>query len=336
MNSKISLIAETAWHHEGDFKFFMKLVTELIENSKADIIKYHITIDLEEYLYKKSELYETLKKWMLSREQWVEILNSTIKGNKKLMLLFNDTSAIEFGMKFNPELVEIHSVCLNDIRLLNCLKSSISRNQKVVLGIGGTDLYEIENAINILQHENIILMFGFQNYPTQYNDINLNKMRKIMKMYPNFNYGYADHTAWNNVNNILITLLGAAAGMHYIEKHVTNHYGIKRCDWQAAVTIDMFNEIAEQLSLLKLINGTGAISLNEGERKYSVFGPMKKAALLVRDVKKGEKLSNDLIVFKRTDEITDCSQLDILNFFGNKFTTDLIKDSVIKKKHFLH
>ena len=35
------------------------------------------------------------------------------------MLLFNDKKSIEFGMKFDPEIVEIHSVCLNDIFIEN-------------------------------------------------------------------------------------------------------------------------------------------------------------------------------------------------------------------------
>jgi N,N'-diacetyllegionaminate synthase len=110
----------------------------------------------------------------------------TIKGSKDLMLLFNDKKSIDFGMKFNPKLIEIHSVCLNDIHLLEKLRANISKDQKVVLGIGGTDLYEIENAIETLKHDNIILMFGFQNYPTKYKDINLNKIRKIKQLYPDF------------------------------------------------------------------------------------------------------------------------------------------------------
>ena len=49
-------------------------------------------------------------------------------------------------------------------------------------------------------------MFGFQNYPTKYKNINLEKVRKIQSMYPKLKFGYADHTAWNEPNNELITL----------------------------------------------------------------------------------------------------------------------------------
>ena len=38
-------------------------------------------------------------------------------------------------------------------------------------------------------------------------------------------FGYADHTAWNEENNGLITLLVSSNGMDFIEKHVTTEYG---------------------------------------------------------------------------------------------------------------
>ena len=68
----IKLIAETAWHHEGDFAFMRDLVEEICENSLADIVKLHITLDLNEYMDFKHPSYNLLKKWMLSEEQWVE------------------------------------------------------------------------------------------------------------------------------------------------------------------------------------------------------------------------------------------------------------------------
>ena len=51
-----------------------------------------------------------------------------------LMLLYNDTGAIDFGCKFNPEFVEIHSVCLNDVYLLNALRANVCEDTAIVLG----------------------------------------------------------------------------------------------------------------------------------------------------------------------------------------------------------
>ena len=93
------------------------------------------------------------------------------------MLLMNDTKAIEFGLSLNPEYAEIHSVCLNDVFMLKTLKKNVSKETKIVLGVGGTSIDEVEHAINFLKNPNTILMFGFQNYPTVYEDVNVPRLK---------------------------------------------------------------------------------------------------------------------------------------------------------------
>lgn len=325
----MKLIAETAWHHQGEFKFLEKLVSEIVHSSHADIIKLHITLDLEEYMAPDHPLYDKAKKWIFKETQWKEIISMASSGSKELMLLFNDKKAVEFGMAYNPLHIEIHSVCLNDINLLNALKQHLTPKTKVVLGVGGSSLYEIENALNILQHSNVVLMFGFQNYPTKYEDINFAKIRRIMKLFPKVQFGYADHTAWDEPNNILITLLGAALGMDYVEKHVTIAYGEERIDWSAAVTIGMLNEIKEKMNLIEACSGDGLLHLNKSEKNYSTYGPMKKAAILTKDLETGQKLERDALAFKRTRQITDLSQVEVLEIIGKTVNCNLKKGQVL-------
>jgi len=330
----MKLIAETAWHHQGEFAFMHQLVNAINKRTKADIVKLHLTLDIDEYMAPDHPLYEDVKIWLLDKDQWKEIIELIISGNKELMLLFNDTKAVEFGMQFNPTHVEIHSVCLNDNNLLAALKQRLTRETKVVLGVGGSSLYEIENAINILQHPNMVLMFGFQNFPTKYEDINFAKMRRIMKLFPEFQFGYADHTAWDEPNNILITLLGAALGMDYVEKHVTIAYGEERIDWSAAVSINMLNEIKERMKLIEACNGDGLLRLNKGEQDYSIFGPMKKAAMLTKDLKAGQELEKDILAFKRTGQISDMSQVEALQTIGKEeVTKDIKTGQVLMRDH---
>lgn len=310
-----------------------KLVSDIVLNTRADIIKLHITLCLEEYMAKDHPGFKDVEKWMFNEKLWDELIQSVRSSSKELMLLFNDTKAVEFGMQFNPTLVEIHSVCLNDINLLSCLKSHLTQNTTVVLGVGGSSLNEVENALTILDTPDIVLMFGFQNYPTKYQDINFVKMRKIMKLFPEFKFGYADHTAWDEPDNILITLLGAALGMAYVEKHVTNVFGEERVDWSAAVNTDMFNEIKKKMELLEACNGDGLLRLNKGEQDYSIYGPMKKAGLFKKDVAKGQKLNMDMLNFKRTGQISDLSQVDVLQSMGKKITTGIKEGQVLMQKH---
>jgi N,N'-diacetyllegionaminate synthase len=250
------------------------------------------------------------------------------------MLLLNDTKAIDFGFSFNPEYVEIHSVCLNDLFMLTKLKKKLLKKTKMVLGVGGTNVEEIEHAINFLRHPNTILMFGFQNYPTIYEDVNLNKIRRLMKLFDNFEFGYADHTAGNSEYNELVTLLGAASGMNYVEKHVTTHFGEQRVDWPAAISVEMFNNLEKKIKILDQLNGSGSLSMNAGELNYSIFGPMKKAAVLRVNILKGSILTLDKIKFIRIKEVSDMSQMDVIKSIGRKVNQNLKKENVLMHKYF--
>ena len=330
----MKLIAETAWHHEGDFDFMKNLVSQITNKTQADIIKMHITIDFDEYMDSSHEAYQKLKPLIFNKSQWKELINIAREGNKEILLLLNDIEAIKFGLSLNPEYVEIHSVCLNDIFMLEKLKKNVKKNTKIVIGVGGTKIEEIKNAVNFLKHTNIILMFGFQNYPTIYQNVNLKKIRKLMRMFDNFEFGYADHTAWDSEQNELITLMGAASGMNYIEKHVTTNYGEERIDWSSAISVKMFNSLHEKIQILEKLNGNGSLSLNAGELSYSIYGPMKKAAILTSDMSKGKIFTLDEVKFKRTKEISDMSQLDVINSVGKKILNDIKKGTVLMRNHF--
>jgi N,N'-diacetyllegionaminate synthase len=319
----MKLIAETAWHHEGDYEFMKNLIIEISTKTKADIIKLHITLNFDEYMHSSHDAYALLKPWLFNKSQWNELIEIVRHNDKQVMLLLNDIEAIKFGLSFSPEYIEIHSTCLNDVFMLDELKKGLSQSTKLVLGVGGTSIDEIDHAINYLGYPNILLMFGFQNYPTVYEDVNLNKIRKIMRLFDNFEYGYADHTAWDSPHNELVTLLGAASGMSYIEKHVTTHYGKNRVDWPAAISIEMFNSLQQKVKVLDALNGDGVLSMNKGELDYSIFGPMKKAAVLKKDVKKGEVLSLSMVNFIRTKEISDMSQTDVIQAIGKIINRDI-------------
>jgi N,N'-diacetyllegionaminate synthase len=329
----IKLIAETAWHHEGDFIFMKDLVTKICQNSDVDIIKFHITLDLDEYMSSDHEAYVTLKSWMLSESNWEELIYIVRENNKELMLLLNDTKAIEFSKKFKPEMVEIHSVSLNVPRLQDAVLENINDKTKIVIGVGGCTVKEIEEAVKFFNLRDIVLMFGFQNYPTKYEDVNLLKIKKIQELFRGSMFGYADHTAWNEENNGLITLLVSSNGMDFIEKHVTTEYGKERCDFSAAISIEQLNQLHKEVGVLNKLYGDGSMELNDAEKKYSSYGPMKMAAIASHSLIKGEKLSKNDFHFRRTSQVSDISQLDILEVIGNKIASNIKANQVILSKH---
>jgi N,N'-diacetyllegionaminate synthase len=330
----IKTVAETAWHHEGDFSFMRNLVETICTKTNADYVKLHITLDLDEYMSQDHQNYQMQAPWIFNEGEWSELIAIVRLNNKKLMLLLNDTKAIKFASKHSPEVVELHSVCLNVPRLQKAVMNHIDSNAIIMIGVGGSTIEEVDQAVNFFSKRQVVLMFGFQNYPTKYENINLAKARKIQSLYPSLEFGYADHTSWNESNNELITLLGAANNMHYVEKHVTTEYGVDRCDYSAAISIDMFNSLSENVSLLNQITGDGNIALNQGEISYSQIGPMKMAPYAIKSFNKGHTLKEDDFDFIRTSQIGDITQVHSINLLGKTLNKDVKKRQVLLMSHF--
>tara|TARA_B110000967_G_scaffold209987_2_gene269255 strand:+ start:17034 stop:18029 length:996 start_codon:yes stop_codon:yes gene_type:complete len=325
----MNLIAETAWHHQGDFLFMKNLVHEICKKTNTDFVKLHITLDFDEYMSHDHESYETLKPWLFNRNQWSEIIKIIRSYNKKILLLLNDTKAIEFASRFKPEAVELHSVCLNVPRLQNAILEQIDKNSKIIVGVGGTSIEEIDHAINNFKNRQVVLMFGFQNYPTKYENINLTKINQIQSLYPDLEYGYADHTAWNEEQNELITMLGAANNMQYIEKHVTTDYGVERCDFSAAISVEMFNSIHNKIRILLEAYGDGSLLLNSGEIEYSKLGPMKMVPCASRNLLKGDVMLPSDFDFIRTSQLGGISQVESKKIQGKVLKQNIKKDQVL-------
>lgn len=322
----MKLIAETAWHHEGDLAFMCEL-TRRIAASEADIAKFHLSLDLDEYIDKSHSLYQKYHEWQLGIEDWKEILG--LVKNKELMLLCNDTKAIEFANDFNPAIVEIHAVCMADLNMLDALKQNISKHCKIALGISGNHLDEIDFVLNHLERDNIILMYGFQNYPTQLKDVNLNKLRKIMDFYPQCEFGYADHCGHDEDFNEFVTLTGAALGVDYIEKHVTHQPGVKRIDYEAAISFEALGNLKHKLTQLQAMLGTGNLAFNSGEKNYARLGTLKKAPLAARDIQADETFNRDCLQMKRCKVNQSFSPHQVIYKLGGRFTRNIAAGELI-------
>jgi len=321
------LIGEVACIHEGNFEYLTKLVDEIIKKKACDAIKYHILIDIDSHMTKSHEGYELVTNLILPKEKWEFIIKKTKSNNFEIIVLVDELKSVDF-VKNNInfiDAVELHAVALNNIEMLDKIKEI---TLPIILGIGGSEIDEIEFAINYLNRKNILLMHGFQNYPTRYEYINFNKMVRIKDKF-NLNVGYADHTSWDNENNELITLAGFMAGANFIEKHITSELGKKRVDFNSAINIDMLRDIREKMNLLNKTKGDGSFEISKYEKIYSRNGPMKFTIVANRNLGKGEIINKDSITFRRTGEENIIKQRDYLKLIGKKVKKPILKFGLV-------
>lgn len=329
INLQPYIIGETAYIHEGDFDYLLKLVDE-ITDLKLNAVKFHLLLNPESYMQKKHPLIKKLKTWTFSVNQWDDIIRYSIDRNLDIIALCDDVESIEYLLSYEKAInsIEIHAVSLNDHFLLD---TAAKFEGRIILGIGGSTFDEIDYAIQFLRNrgvEDILLMYGFQSYPTNYKEINLSKMIKLKNLF-NLPVGYADHTAFDDPNNKLISIMGAVMGFNILEKHFTIDFGKQRIDYHAAIGKEHMEEIKQLMQLALDVYGNQSLEMSTAEKKYGNVGPMKKAIVAKTDIKKGEKLSFDNLWFKRTQEESYIKPNQFLRLIGLEANTDIIMDDII-------
>ncbi len=323
------IIGETAYNHEGDIKYLYRMIDDIAE-LKLNAIKFHMLLDPESYMQKKHPLINKFKNWIFNKKQWDKIIDYSNKKNLDVVVLCDDVESVNYILKNNQDVkaIELHATGLNDYFLLD----SVSKFKgQIMLGVGGSTIDEIAYAVDLLNSKgenNILLMYGFQSYPTKYTDINLSKMLIIRDLF-NLPIGYADHTAFDDPNNEIISCMAAMMGINILEKHYTPDYGIERIDYHTAVGKIQMLKIKELMELALRVYGNGNLKMSEAELEYGNTGPMKKAIVAKKKIKKGEKLSFDNLWFKRTADESSLKQNQFLQLIGLKSTKDIQEDEII-------
>ncbi|MCX2745190.1 N-acetylneuraminate synthase family protein [Mangrovivirga sp. M17] len=329
--NKPFLIGETAFHHQGELNYLIKLIDEGV-NAGVDALKFHLLFDLDDYFIKDHEAYEVLENMIIPENDWNEIHSYCLKKGIKPIYLCNDVKAIRWVKKQDENSVlgiEIHATGINDIFLL---EEASKFTSSVFLGTGGSTFDEIEFAISYLKNkgiENLILMHGFQSYPTNYKDAILSKLSVLRDLYK-LPVGYADHTDPNDKYNSFISTMGVASGFNILEKHFTLDTSKKRIDSQAAVSVDQLKEIRNLMNVaFEAFSYHKRLDMSDSEKAYGNVGPMKKALVAAKDIGKGQKIEITDLAYKRTNNSVPVKQNEIFSILGAVTKQNIDKDTPI-------
>jgi N,N'-diacetyllegionaminate synthase len=310
------VIAETAYIHQGDIGYLFELIERLGVVKCCDAIKYHILIDVDSYITPSHELYGLYQTNKFSTAQWSKILEKTCESGFESIVLADEIRAIDYvkdNIK-NVHAIELHAIALNNMEMLERVKDI---EIPIILGVGGSQIEDIDYALKYLGNKEILLMHGFQNYPTKYQFINLKRISKLKEKFRR-TVGYADHTSWDDTLNETITLSGFLSGANILEKHVALNAGEDRIDYNSAISIDALRSIYDKLRIIQDALGDGSFIISDYENIYALNGPMKFTVVATRDIPSGHIISKNDIAFKRTNEVNNIRQRDYLEIIGKK------------------
>jgi len=321
------IIAETAFSHEGDFDYLKQQVLKAKEGS-ADFVKFQIILSPRDYFVENHPSYEGINKYMFSMKQWESIINFANELELKVIILPLDLKAVKLCKKLikSIDIVEIHSVCFNDFHLQNALHFF---DKKVILGVGGRYPNEIANIINnfLQPSSEIILIQGFQSFPTDINNIELEKIKKLINCF-NLPLGFADHSTFKNDDFIKLSEFAYLLGARYFEKHLVLEKGKERIDYESAIDFCGFIQLRNSIErLIKILGRNSIFQLNEKENHYR---NREKQLVYAKNLKMGHAVMEDDLVFKISTHKSDVDPINFNKFVGKKIKKEVNANQIVK------
>ena len=306
------IIAEMAWSHDGSIEKAKRIIRGAAE-AKADAVNFHIT-SMKDYMVPRytggkgrivegrdaQHIYDRLCKINLSREAWKDLFGYARGRNLLISAMCNDLASVKFASQLGPDIYGIHSACLAEERLMT---EVAARQKPVFLKVGGTYLREIERAVLLTQkagNHDIVLMHGFQNYPTKLREMHLRYIQSLKQIF-SLPVGFADHVDGGSELALVIPLVAVALGANVIEKHITHDRSVKGIDFESALDPEGLKRMIQNLrEAEKAFGSSAARPLSRAEAAYRQTA--KKRTVARSTLEKGERITRDNMTFKRSDE----------------------------------
>ena len=332
MKNKINIIAEIAQGYEGNYEQ-SKLFIKAAANSGANAVKFQL-VYADELATKDYQYYELFKKLEMQDSQWKSLNDYACNFGMKLILDIFGSKSLKIAERLGIDTIKVHGTDVTNMELLREIKNSSIKS--VILGIGGSYLGEIKNAIQVLKRKHLILLCGFQGYPTKTQDNQIMRMKsikeKIKSIHPDFQMGFADHTELPEFSSTL-SLVAIGAGAQIIEKHLTLGKIMKMEDFESALNPDEFYDFVNQLKAgeqaLGEIEKKEDFGMSNSEKKYREN--VRRDVVAKKDIKKGEILNAKNLTLKRTSNPRSIKQMELI--IGKKVNKGIKKNQPLIKRY---
>lgn len=309
----LKIIAEIAQGFEGNFEQ-SKLLIKAAAKAGADAVKFQLvyadelaTIDYQYYaLFKELEMEEV---------QWKSLKDYASSLGTQLMVDVFGKKSLATAENIGIETVKVHGTDVTNLGLLEAISSSSI--EKVVLGVGGAYWGEIEQAIKVLKNKHLVLLCGFQGYPTKTEDNHVVRMNVIKQkatvIHPNFQMGFADHPGEEQFAST-ISLVALGAGAEVIEKHLTLGKVMEMEDFESALNPDEFQAFILQLRTASKALGDFIeeedFEMSDAEQTYRKN--VRRDVVAIREIAQGETLNAQNLTLKRTATKESINQLELV------------------------
>ncbi len=321
------ILAEMACSHEGKPEFAHRLV-DIAADANVNGIQVQI-LSVKNVVAPYHRVYELGLKLEIPKRDWLEIIEHAKERGLQVWVNVFDESGVEFARDPQVDAIKIHS---SDLSNLDMLEKVSSIGKPVSLSTGGSTLDEIAQAVFYLKDNgvnNLILMHGYQAYPTKINESNINYLKTLNRIF-NCPVGYQDHTVGGSEFSFILPLTAFALGAVLLEKHITSDRSLKHTDYESALNPDELKRFVELANEMNDALDSGDLKpFSEDVINYR--RNFKKSIVAARNIMKGEVFSKDMLIYLRADEGFPPS--DMNKVVGRKSLQDLEKYTTLKQEH---
>lgn len=300
---KVLIIAEAGVNHNGDINLAKQLI-DAAADAGADIVKFQTfkaenlvtqTAKKAEYQLqttsKEESQFQMLKKLELSVEDHMELIKYAKEREIDFLSTPFDIDSLQILIDLDVETIKLPS---GEITNYPLLKKSAETGKRIILSTGMSNLEEIRDAVKALKTngtEEIILLHCNTQYPTPYEDVNLNAMKTISEA-TGLSVGYSDHT-----RGIAVPIAAVAMGATVIEKHFTLDRNMEGPDHKASLEPHELKAMVSAIRNVEKAMGDGVKEPSKSEKEN--IGIARKSIVARKKIKKGEKFTEQNITTKR-------------------------------------
>jgi sialic acid synthase SpsE len=300
--NRIEIIAELAQGFEGRPEQ-ARLLMKAAAAGGADAAKYQL-VYADELAAPDYEHYALFKTLEMSDEVWAGVAAYSNELGIKLYLDIFGKRSLELAERIGASAVKLHPTDVANTSLLNAVAASSANC--VLLGVGGTYATELDDALQTLSDKSVVLLLGFQGYPTPEDSNQIARVRlladRVAKRHPDARIGFADHAAPESPVRFALAATAVGAGARIIEKHLTLGRIMKLEDHESALDPDEFLEFTQTIRACGRALGFAADSEDFGMsvREVAYRAAIRRHVVAARALAAGSVLGPADLVLKRT------------------------------------
>lgn len=184
---------------------------------------------------------------------------------------------------FTPDKLKVASRDLTNLPLLNAMAET---KIPIILSTGMGGVKEIDNALEVItkHHSNIGILHCVSEYPTRYENVNLNTIKYLQKNYSDYTIGYSDHTI-----GIATPIAAVAMGSEIIEKHITLDRMMKGTDQAGSLAVEGIERMVRDIRNLEMSFGREDIFIADSVQSARV--KLERSIATLKDLKAGHIIS---------------------------------------------